>query len=49
MVQFAAGVVTGILVCIVALLVRCCIWFEKQHPEDNYWHRNSEERRDKAG
>ena len=50
MAQFAFGLITGILMCVVALLVRCCIWFEKHHPEDNYWHiMDAEKGRDKTG
>ena len=48
MAQFTVGVAAGILVCIVVLLVRCCLWFEKQHPEDDYWHRLDDERRIKT-
>lgn len=37
--QFAAGVFAGIAVCMVAMLVRCVLWYEKKHPEDDYWRR----------
>lgn len=37
--QFVAGIFTGIVMCMVALLVRCVLWYEKKHPEDDYWHR----------
>ena len=38
---FAAGCVMGIVMCMVAMLVRCVLWYEKKHPEDDYWHRAS--------
>lgn len=37
--QFVAGVFAGIAVCMVAMLVRCVLWYEKKHPEDDYWRR----------
>ena len=37
--QFVAGVFAGIVVCMAAMLVRCVLWYEKKHPEDDYWHR----------
>jgi len=33
------GIMTGILMCAMALLIRCAVWFELRHPEDDYWHR----------
>ena len=38
---FAAGIITGILLCAMAELVRCALWFEIMHPEDDYWHRSA--------
>ena len=37
--QFAVGIFTGIVMCMVAMLVRCVLWYEKKHPEDDYWRR----------
>ncbi len=37
--QFVAGIFTGIVMCMVAMLVRCVLWYEKKHPEDDYWRR----------
>ena len=36
--QFLVGISTGIVMCMVAMLVRW-VWYEKKHPEDDYWHR----------
>ena len=33
------GVFAGIMMCMVAMLVRCVLWYEKRHPEDDYWRR----------
>lgn len=33
------GVMTGLLMCAMVLLIRCAVWFELRHPEDDYWHR----------
>ena len=38
---FTAGFFTGIMACIVAMLVRCVIWYGQMHPEDDYWHRGT--------
>ena len=38
---FAAGTITGVLLCAMAELVRCVLWFEIMHPEDDYWHRSA--------
>lgn len=38
---FAAGIITGILLCAMTELVRCALWFEIMHPEDDYWHRSA--------
>lgn len=35
---FIGGILTGILMCVVIMLVRCAAWFERMHPEDDYWH-----------
>jgi hypothetical protein len=37
--QFVVGIFTGIVMCMVAMLVRCVLWYEKKHPEDDYWRR----------
>lgn len=37
---FTAGLFTGVLACVVIMLVRCAAWYEARHPEDDYWHRN---------
>lgn len=37
--QFVVGTITGIVMCSVVLMVRCVLWYEKKHPEDDYWHR----------
>ena len=37
--QFVFGVFAGIEMCSVILMVRCVLWYEKRHPEDDYWHR----------
>ena len=37
--QFLVGVVTGIVMCVVVMMVRCVLWYEKKHPEDDYWRR----------
>lgn len=48
--QFVVGTITGIVMCSVVLMVRCVLWYEKKHPEDDYWHRLiSEEKKDKGG
>ena len=36
---FVIGVFAGIVMCLVAMLVRCVLWYEKKHPEDDYWRR----------
>lgn len=36
---FTAGLFTGVLACVVIMLVRCAAWYEARHPEDDYWHR----------
>ena len=38
--QLIAGIILGIVMCMVAMLVRCVLWYEKKHPEDDYWHRS---------
>ena len=35
---FIAGFVTGIMGCILTMLIRCAVWYERKHPEDDYWH-----------
>lgn len=35
---FTAGFLTGIMACILTMLVRCAAWYERKHPEDDYWH-----------
>ena len=42
---FFFGFLMGILFSVIALLVRCALWFEEAHPEDDYWHRRSGRRR----
>lgn len=42
--MFIAGFLTGIMACIVAMLVRCVLWYEQMHPEDDYWHRGTARR-----
>ena len=37
--QFVFGAFAGIVMCAVVLMVRCVLWYERQHPEDDYWHR----------
>ena len=37
--MFIVGILTGIVMCMVAMLVRCVLWYEKKHPEDDYWRR----------
>ena len=37
--QLVVGVFAGIMMCMVAMLVRCVLWYEKRHPEDDYWRR----------
>ena len=39
--QFVVGIFMGIVVCMVAMLVRCVLWYGKKHPEDDYWRRLS--------
>lgn len=39
--MFTAGFFTGIMACVVAMLVRCAVWYEQMHPEDDYWHRGT--------
>ena len=41
MVLFLIGVLAGILICAVVMLVRCAMWYEHRHPEDDYWHRRA--------
>lgn len=36
---FVMGILTGLLACVLAMLVRCAYWYEITHPEDDYWHR----------
>jgi Mg/Co/Ni transporter MgtE len=36
---YVVGILTGIVMCMVAMLVRCVVWYGKKHPEDDYWHR----------
>jgi hypothetical protein len=48
--QFVFGAFAGIVMCSVILMVRCVLWYEKRHPEDDYWHRlTSDEEKDKGG
>ena len=35
---FLIGALAGILTCAVLMLVRCAVWYEHRHPEDDYWH-----------
>lgn len=35
------GFLAGILACAVIMLVRCAVWYEQRHPEDDYWHRRT--------
>ena len=37
--QFVVGFFTGIVLCMVAMLIRCVLWYGKKHPEDDYWRR----------
>ncbi len=37
--QFVIGVFMGIVMCAVVMMVRCVLWYEKKHPEDDYWRR----------
>ena len=37
--QFVIGIFTGIVMCMVAMLIRCVLWYEKKHPDDDYWSR----------
>ena len=37
--QFVFGIFTGIVMCMVAMLIRCVLWYGKKHPEDDYWRR----------
>ena len=48
---YAVGILTGIVMCMVAMLVRCVVWYGKKHPEDDYWHRipPEEERNEGSG
>lgn len=41
---YFCGILTGILFCVMALLVRCAVWFEITHPEEDYWHRSAMKR-----
>ena len=41
---YFCGILTGILFCVMVLLVRCAVWFEIRHPEEDYWHRNAMKR-----
>ena len=36
---YAIGILTGIVICMVAMLMWCVVWYGKKHPEDDYWHR----------
>lgn len=36
---FFAGLFIGVLACVVGMMVRCVMWYEAKHPEDDYWHR----------
>ena len=38
---FLMGFLAGILACAVIMLVRCAVWYEQRHPEDDYWHRKT--------
>ena len=38
---FLIGFLAGILTCSVLMLVRCAVWYEHRHPEDDYWHRRA--------
>ena len=38
---YFCGILTGILFCVMVLLVRCAVWFEITHPEEDYWHRSA--------
>ena len=37
--MFVVGIFTGIVMCMVFMMVRCVLWYEKRHPEDDYWRR----------
>ena len=37
--MFVVGIFTGIVMCMVFMMVRCVLWYEKKHPEDDYWRR----------
>ena len=41
---YFCGILTGILFCVMVLLVRCAVWFEITHPEEDYWHRSARRR-----
>lgn len=43
---FVMGILTGLLACVLAMLVRCAYWYEITHPEDDYWHRRKAPRQD---
>ena len=45
--HFAAGIFAGIAMCMVVMMVRCVLWYEKKHPEDDYWRRLSPEEDEK--
>jgi len=47
--QFVAGVLAGSVMCVVIMLIRCALWFEKRHPEDDYWHRLSKQDESEKG
>ena len=38
---YFCGILTGVLFCVMVLLVRCAVWFEITHPEEDYWHRSA--------
>ena len=33
---FVIGILTGLLACVLAMLVRCAYWYEITHPEDDF-------------
>lgn len=39
MVLFTAGLITGLMACVMIMLIRCAAWYEAKHPEEDYWHR----------
>ena len=44
--QFVFGAFAGIVMCSVILMVRCVLWYERQHPEDDYWYLRKKDDKD---